>query len=52
MNYVNELQNEGIKIKNYFDGCICYSLFQRHIEKNHLSTTESKIYLSDFLKIN
>ena len=52
MNYVNELQNEGINIKNYFDGWICYSLFQRHIEKNYLSTAKSKIYLSDILKIN
>lgn len=52
MNYVNELQNEGINIKNYFDGWICYSLFQRHIEKNYLSTAESKIYLIDILKIN
>ena len=52
MNYVNELENEGTNIKNYFDGWICYSLFQRNIEKNKLSNSNTKIYLSDFLKIN
>ena len=52
MNHINELQNESTDIKNYFDYWIRYSLFQRNIEKNQLSTLISKNYLSEYLKIN
>ena len=51
MNYINELQNESTDIKNYFEGWICYSLFQRNIEKNQLSISNSKNYLYEILKI-
>ena len=52
MNYINKLQNESTDIKNYFDCWIRYSFFQRNIEKNQLSTSNSNNYLSEYLKIN
>ena len=52
MNYINELQNESTDIKNYFEGWICYSLFQRNTEKIQLSTSNSKSYLFEYWKIN
>ena len=52
LNYINELQNNSTDIKKYFDCWIRYYLFQKIIEKNQLSKSISKNYLSEYLKIN
>ena len=49
-NIINNLENEGINIKDFFDGWICYGL--RHIEKNKLSTFNIENYLCNLLKID
>lgn len=49
---IETLEKNGTNFKDYFDGWICYALFLRHIERNHLSSLNAQNYLSDLLKIN
>ena len=51
INQHENMENNGTNIKNYLDGWICYSLFQRMIEKRKLSKLNTQNYLIDFLKI-
>ena len=51
INQLENMENNGINIKNYLDGWICYALFLRMIEKRKLSKLNTQNYLIDFLKI-
>ena len=49
---LNELENNGIKPKDYIYDWICYCLFKRELEKKKLNEEQSRDYLFYLLTYN
>ena len=50
LNMIEKMEYNGINVKNYLDGWICYALFLRNVERRKLSSLNTKNYLIEHLK--
>jgi len=50
LNMIEKMEYNGINVKNYLDGWICYGLFLRNVERRKLSSLNTKNYLIELLK--